>query len=315
MPLYECELCQYTTKIKTHFNRHINTPKHKRNYLNSKINNESTKPPHGTETDYVSVIKSSTQDPNDILIKTENTENKEEIQTIQITISDSSKKDNSISTKVYLNCEFCGRKLSTKGHLARHIKSYCPALKTKKESNLLKDMLEEQKQQFANERANLYKQIEKLLDKVGNTTNIQSNIKNTITLNSYGNENLSHITDNLKTSLLKLPYVMIPKLIEAVHFNDEHPENKNIALTNSRDNKIKIFSDNRWIYRDKEETINDLVEGKYYILDAHFEEVNSSLDSKNKTNFVKFKHYLNSEDKEFCSKLKRDCEMVLLNNR
>ena len=40
---------------------------------------------------------------------------------------------------------------------------------------------------------------EKLLDKVGDTTNIQSNVKNTITLNNYGNENLSHITDSLKT--------------------------------------------------------------------------------------------------------------------
>ena len=55
--------------------------------------------------------------------------------------------------------------------------------------------------------------------------------------------------------------------------------------------------------------------GKYYILDSHFERINSSLDSEYKTNFVKFKEYLNSEDKELCNKLKRDCEMVLLNNR
>ena len=35
MPLYQCELCKYQTKIKTHFNRHINTPKHQKNYLSS----------------------------------------------------------------------------------------------------------------------------------------------------------------------------------------------------------------------------------------------------------------------------------------
>ena len=108
---------------------------------------------------------------------------------------------------------------------------------------------------------------------------------------------------------------MIPKLIEQVHFNDEYPENKNIALTNSRDNKIKVFSDNKWIYKDKEETINDLVDGKYYILDAHYEQVNDSLESDSRTNFVKFKEYFNSEDKEFVNKLKKDCELVLLNNR
>ena len=84
----------------------------------------------------------------------------------------------------------------------------------------------------------LYKQIEVLLTKVGNTT-----INNTqnIQLNNYGKEDMSHISDTLKTQLLKIPYGMIPKLIEAVHFSDEKPENKNIALTNKNDNKIKIF--------------------------------------------------------------------------
>jgi hypothetical protein len=126
---------------------------------------------------------------------------------------------------------------------------------------------------------------------------------------------MSHITDQLKTQLVKIPYGMIPKLIEAVHFNDEHPENKNIALTNSRDNKIKVFSDNKWVYKDKEETINDLVDGKYYILDAHYEQMNDSLETDSKSDFVKFKEYFNSEDKEFVTKLKRECELVLLNNR
>lgn len=292
MPLYQCELCDYETKIKTHFNRHLNTPKHQKNSLNHSkaCENELTQKPVQTDKPIRKKHKKGTN-----------------------IIEEDDSPDQKILMKY--TCELCGRELSTKGHLTRHIRDYCPETKSKKESTILKDLLEEQQQQFANERSNLYKQIEKLLDKVGNTTNIQSNIKNTINLNSYGNENMSHITDQLKTQLVKIPYGMIPKLIEAVHFNDEHPENKNIALTNSRDNKIKVFSDNKWVYKDKEETINDLVDGKYYILDAHFEEVNNSLESESKTDFVKFKEYFNSEDKEFVNKLKRDCELVLLNNR
>ena len=141
MPIYECELCQFQTKIKTHFNRHINTPKHKRKYLNSKINTETTKQ---TESKL-----DNDQPQKQLDIQPENTVENDE-KKIKITIKDVTKKDTSLTTKVYLDCEFCGRKLSTKGHLARHIKSYCPALKTKKESNLLKDMLEEQKQQLSN---------------------------------------------------------------------------------------------------------------------------------------------------------------------
>jgi len=298
MPVYTCELCNFETKIKPHFNRHIGTQKHKKKYLNSQ-SHESECKKHKDEDDK-SLIKS---DDINILLNDDETD-------------DEFYKSNKYKyeKKIY-KCEMCDRILSTKGHLTRHIKSYCPETKTKKESAFFKDMLEEQKQQFETERKNLYKQIEKLLDKVGNTTNIQSNIKNTITLNNYGNENLSHITDKLKTQLVKIPYGMIPKLIEQVHFNDEHPENKNIALTNSRDNKIKVFSDNKWVYKDKEETINDLVDGKYYILDAHYEQVNDSLESESRTNFIKFKEYFNSDDKEFVNKLKKDCELVLLNNR
>ena len=304
MPIYECELCNFSTKIKPHFSRHINTAKHKRKYLLSKSNEIVVKKKDDIDQ----------KDQMDIKLK------KEESILQQTNIIDTEKIKKTYSNKLnvdkgYFTCELCGRQLSTRGHLTRHIKNNCPEIKNKKETDFFKDMLQEQKQNFENERANLYKQIETLLDKVGNTTNIQSNIKNTITLNNYGNETMSHITDQLKTELVKIPFVMIPKLIEAVHFNDKHPENKNIALTNSRDNKIKIFSDNKWIYKDKEETINDLVDGKYYILDTHYEDVNNTLDNNYRSDFIKFKEYFNNEDKEFCNKLKKECELVLLNNR
>ena len=30
MPLYVCQLCNFSSKIKTHFRRHLNTAKHKK---------------------------------------------------------------------------------------------------------------------------------------------------------------------------------------------------------------------------------------------------------------------------------------------
>ena len=224
-------------------------------------------------------------------------------------------------------CELCNKSLSTKGHLKRHLKKNCPKIKhhqnnvekkiieSNNETEILKDLLKEQKEMFNEERKDLYSQMEKLLDKVGHTTNIQSNIKNTINLNCYGNEDLSHITDKLKNDLIKIPYEMIPKMIEAVHFNDEKPENKNISLSNIRDNKVKIYSDKGWIYRDKFETIHDLVEGKYFILENFYEKNTNEFDFENKTNYVKFREFFNSDDKEIVSALKKKCELVLVNNR
>ena len=62
MPLYKCELCNFETKIKPHFNRHIGTAKHKKKYLNSQSHeNESFKKKQMTlmnleEIEYVSDV-------------------------------------------------------------------------------------------------------------------------------------------------------------------------------------------------------------------------------------------------------------------
>ena len=169
---------------------------------------------------------------------------------------------------------------------------------------------------FHEERKDLYSQMEKLLDKVGNTTNIQSNIKNTINLNSYGNEDLSHITDILKNELIKIPYEMIPKMIEAVHFNDEKPENKNIFLPNKKDNLVKIFNGDKWILLNKDEVIKSLVSEKYILLDKHFEDKNKpKIEEFVKENYVKFRDIYSKGGKKIIEKILNDCELILLNNR
>ena len=111
---------------------------------------------------------------------------------------------------------------------------------------LFLNLLDHQKKIFDAERNELYKHIDKLLKKVGDTitNNNTENTSNNIQLNSYGNEDLSHITNKFKNNMLKIPYGAIPKLIEAVHFNPGKPENKNITFPNKKEKTIKIFSIN-----------------------------------------------------------------------
>ena len=185
-------------------------------------------------------------------------------------------------------------------------------------------MFIEMKNELIKEKQDFKKQISLLLEKVGNTTNntthnttnnTTTNITQNIQLNSYGSENMKHITDSLKTQMLKIPYHMIPKMIEAVHFNDDMPENKNISMSNVRDNKVKIFSNNKWIYRDKDETINDLVEGKYFILENHYENDKDKFNKEEQDHIDKFKDSFDEGDKGFVEKIKKDCELLLINNR
>ena len=287
MVLYSCETCNFSSHLKNNYLRHLNTKKHlKKNNLvkttDSLINQKVEK-------------------------RNKNSTNEHKNSTNEHKIAQIEKKNN------LFICNQCLKTLKTKPNLIRHQKKYCKVKNESNETHMLKEEIIKIKQNHDHERKQLYKQISKLIDKVGNTTNIQ-NTQN-IQLNNYGNEDLSHITDELKTSFIKLPYGMIPKLIEAVHFSDKKPENKNIALTNKKDNIIKIFSGNKWVYKDKEQTINDLMDGKYFILDNFFNNKNINLNNEQETNYIRFKEYFDEGEKELVENLKKECELILLNNR
>ena len=90
--------------------------------------------------------------------------------------------------------------------------------------------------------------------------------------------------------MLKIPFEMIPKMIQVVHFNDEKPENKNIFLPNKKDNFVKIFKDNKWIYQDKNEVLKALVTHKYNVMDNHYDIVGQEqmIGDNIKTNYLEF---------------------------
>ena len=299
MPLYNCQLCCYSTKQKNDYNRHLNTQKHRRNIdiiqNNKEIDGGMTLNDHlVTPKDHFLTLNDHFSNQNDHF----GVNNGQDKQT----------------DKPYI-CEYCDKSFTTYPHLKRHQKNSCNILKSNNENVILKSKLVEQQLinfKLEKEKTDLYRQIEKLLDKVGNTTINQTQ---NIILNNYGKEDLSHITDNLKSDLLKIPYGAIPKLIEQVHFNDNKPENKNIALTNKKDNKVKIFTGDKWIYKDKEDTIHNLVNGKYNLLDSHYEKNQNNLHISCQENFSKFKNFFDENDKNLLDQLKKECELVLLNNR
>ena len=181
-------------------------------------------------------------------------------------------------------------------------------------------MFQIMKSEHDKEKVELKQQIELLLNKVVNISvenkTYNTTINNTIVLNNFGQEDMSHISSMVKTKLLKIPYGMIPKMIEYIHFNDDKPENKNIILPNSRDNKLKIFKNNKWIYKDKTDTLNDIIDRNYYILDAHFDNKDfSNLNNTEKENYTKFKQQIEEGEKTTIENLKKDCDLILLNNR
>ena len=210
-----------------------------------------------------------------------------------------------------LQCTYCQRNYTRVDNLNRHIKT-CK-MKTKHnetQSNLIEQMKEREER--------LMKQIELLLTKVGNnyTTINNTNTNNNIQLNNYGSEDLSHITDALKTYLIKHPFGAIQQLIEKIHFNRDKPENINLMITNKRDNKISVYEDGKWVYRNKKKTIQRLIDNKYYILDDHYNDIDKKeLSEFNHTNYKSFSGKMDENDKQLLEQLYEDAEIIILNKQ
>ena len=237
----------------------------------------------------------------------ENMKVNQEVETNSLIMNQNEPKMNQ-SEKLF-SCKFCNQKFKSMPSKRRHELHRCS---NNSEASLFKKLYKDAQK----EKTEYKKQIKMLLNKVGNVTNTTITNNSNIQLNSYGSEDLSHITDTMKSDMLKIPYGLIPKFIEAVHFNDEKPENKNILLTNKRDNKIKIFSGNKWIYKTKDDTINDLVDGKYFILDSHYDSIIDNLCKMNidPKKYEEFRAKYDKNNKELIEQIKAESELVLLNN-
>ena len=310
MVVYNCELCNYNTKLKTDYNKHIRTKKHIKKIEEIGGNEKELK-------------------SNEIMSQKEPLMSQNEPQMSQKEPSE-------------FQCIYCFQEFSTKANLRRHELHRCKeyldykALYKKEKKETFKVRLEAEKEkelimkewmkdikkinsewgkirnEWQNEKKDLYKKIEKLIDKAGDTTN------NNIILNNYGKENIDHIDYKYISNIFKeykAPGQMIIKVIKDVHFNDQVPENKNIQYPNKNENKVKVFKEGKWMYEDKNDTINDLVDSKYIIIDTHYDEYREELNNIAQYKYDKFRSGYDNNNEQILNNLRKDCEYLLLNNR
>ena len=111
--------------------------------------------------------------------------------------------------------------------------------------------------------------------------NTQNNIQNNITINNtqnnihincYGKEDLSYITKDILKDIIKKPLSGIPKLIEMIHLNPQHPENNNIKLVNKNLPFLDYFNGSYWKTADKSKVLGNLLKSKAELTDKYFED-------------------------------------------
>jgi len=214
-------------------------------------------------------------------------------------------------------CKYCAKEF-------KHNQSYYRHLKTCKEKikddeckqnmtdlvNLLNKQLEEQREQLNKKD----KQIEELIKKAGiniGTQNVQQNIN----ILAYKDTDISHLTDNDYLKCLKHSNFCIPHLIEKIHFNPKKPENHNIYISNLKNNYVMIYDGHKWNIKDRDESIQDLIDEKEVFIEQKLEEWIEN--GKQYPDIMKkFNRYIEKkENDKVLNKIKNEIKFILFNNR
>ena len=275
MPLYNCNICNYSTKYKRDYNKHNNTKKH-RNKLEA-LEKEAKEEGLNDQNDQKKTTndhKMTTNDQNDHKM--------------------TKKKSNNFP------CDFCDKLFSTNAHKRRHELHFCKENVTSKDIQIRK--LEKEKKK-------LEKKIDKLLDKVGNVTNnTNNNTNNIIVVNNYGKENTNYLTVDKIKALLDRPFDSVQELIKMLHFDSDHPENHNIKITNKKEPYALVWNDPIWELRKKKSVVKDIVDKGYMMIDT----THSNMDKSN-SKFINFQDEFEDDENETKEKIEEDTEIIIIN--
>ena len=240
----------------------------------------------------------------------------------QITINDESDINN--------NCAYCFKTYSSKSNLSMHIKKSC------KNRCKMQDQLITIENLIKNYKINI-----SFNKKVNNTTssktsrnkNITNNIINnnlninnlnnitnnnvTLTINPFGQEDLSHITAKDYKKYLSGFFPGFIEYIKKIHYADEMPSNHNIYISNLNSKYAYVYKDDKWNVEKKEALVDNIVSKKMLLLDSKCDELEKEglLTDKIVHNHESFgKNYTNGGE-ESEKYLADDVMLLMYNNR
>ena len=143
--------------------------------------------------------------------------------------------------------------------------------------------------------------------------NTANNTVNNIKIVAYGKEDLSHLLEKDYKIILNKGLKSVPAAVQAIHLNNNKPENHNIIVSNMRDKYIGVYDGTDWQLKDKDDVLQDMVYSKTDILSDKFNELIDKLDEPTKTKFNRFLEY--KDDDNMIKIIKDDIKLLLYNNR
>jgi hypothetical protein len=101
-------------------------------------------------------------------------------------------------------------------------------------------------------------------------TQININVSQGPQLHNFGEEDVSHLSNDFLSYCLMNPKKGMTKMIENIHYNKEVPENHNLRLKSWKNNLFEKYVDSEWRLCDASNTLDELIRKGYRILNAHY---------------------------------------------
>ncbi len=192
-------------------------------------------------------------------------------------------------------CENCGKEYKSKSGKYKH-KKKCLINPAIIEKNKI-DKLENELDNIKEDKEKLQKQVEELLlektqiqeqlksNHIGviNNDNSQNTVNNiNIVINNFGEENIEYLLkdENFIKKCIESPINSIHKYLDTVHFNKEHPENRNIKMTNLLGPYMDYIKEGKWNKIEKNILIPKIIDKSIDVVDEMaYSDINADSDS------------------------------------
>jgi len=192
-------------------------------------------------------------------------------------------------------CENCGKEYKSKSGKYKH-KKKCLINPAIIEKNKI-DKLENELDNIKEDKEKLQKQVEELLlektqiqeqlksNHIGviNNDNSQNTVNNiNIVINNFGEENIEYLLkdENFIKKCIESPINSIHKYLDTVHFNKEHPENRNIKMTNLLGPYMDYIKEGKWNKIEKNILIPKIIDKSIDVVDEMaYIDINADSDS------------------------------------
>lgn len=211
-----------------------------------------------------------------------------------------------------VSCQYCNKIVSNKS-LKRHL-TICNKkpidinnvqIDDDIETRIVNRVLEEIKDRFTGViQNNTYQTI-------NNNTTVFVNLK------TFGNEDMTHLTNDFLSHCLLNPTKGITQLIENIHYNKDVPENNNIRFKSNKNNTFEKYYESKWIECDASNTLDELIRKGYRVLSKHYADYfidNPEYyeDNIKRLAIERFRFLADTGSQQYCS-VKRDIRLLIKN--